>query len=290
MPRGSPEEAAVLRVMAWGVALLVMADLAVLAAAVAGWARGRSLLARRWSAAHVLMAFQAWLVPTPLVAVVGAAVFAATVPGGANPNPSWLRPVLLTALVVQNAAMVAVVLFIVLVVYDQLPAAAGLSLRNWRAKAFLGVAAAVGVMPVSAGLERLSTHLLTQSGLPGQVQRSFDAQLAQLLGMFSGPAGLLLAVLLIGIIGPLGEEVFFRGFAYRCFRARWGRTTGMLLSAALFSLIHLHPAGLLSIFAVGCALAYLYERTGTLVAPFALHAVNNVIALLAMHYRQGGGG
>lgn len=289
MPSGSPEQAATLAVLAWGVAALLLADLALVAVVILGRATRRPLLARRWSAAHVLVAFQAWLVPTLLVAAIGTAAVAVRAPGGATPDLAWLRPVLLTALVVQNVAMVAVVLFAVLVVYDQLPAAAGLSLRNGWPKAFLGLAAAAVVMPLSAGLEWLSAQALTHSALPGLVQRSFDAQLAQLLGMFSGPGGLLLAVVLIGVIGPLGEEVFFRGFVYRCFRTRWGPMAGMLLSAALFSLIHVHPAGLLSIFMVGCALAYLYERTGTLVAPFALHAVNNIIAVLALHYKQGGG-
>jgi uncharacterized protein len=288
MSRGSPEETATLTVLAFGMVVLMLADLALLGVVLAGRARGRPLLARRWSVAHVLVAFQVWLTPTLLAAVLGSVIVAIRVPGGAPADLTGLRPVLLTALMVQNVAMIAVVLFTVLVVYDQLPTAAGISLRRWRPKALLGVAAAAFVIPASAGLEQLSTQLLSRSALPGLVQRSFDAQMAQVLGMFEGPGGLLLGILMIGIIGPLGEEVFFRGFAYRCFRARWGPVPGMLLSAALFSLIHVHPVGLLPIFVVGCTLAYLYERTGTLVAPFAMHAVNNIIALLVLHAKQGG--
>jgi membrane protease YdiL (CAAX protease family) len=287
MPPGSPEQAAALAVLGYGMGVLLAADLALLAVLFGGWMRGRSLLARRWSAAHVLVAFQAWLVPTLLVAGAGTAAMAMRAPHVISGDLSWLRPVLLSALVVQNVAMVAVVLHMVLVVYDQLPAAVGLSLRGWGPKAALGVVSAAVVIPLSVGLERLSAQAISHSTLPGLVQRGFDAQMTQVLGMFSGPGGFLLALLLIGIIGPLGEEVFFRGFAYRCFRARWGRTVGVLASAALFSLIHVHPLGLLSIFVVGCALAYLYERTGTLVAPFALHAANNVAALIALQFGQG---
>ena len=140
---------------------------------------------------------------------------------------------------------------------------------------------------MAAVMERLSALVVRQAPLPTLWQRGFETQMKQFLGLFSGTEGLLLAILLIGIIAPLGEELFFRGFAYRCFRTRWGPAVGAAASAALFALVHLHPVGLLPIFVVGCALAYLYERTGSLVAPFTLHAANNIAALLVLHFSRG---
>jgi hypothetical protein len=91
-------------------------------------------------------------------------------------------------------------------------------------------------------------------------------------------------VLVVGIIGPLGEEIFFRGFAYTALRHRFGPAIAAVASAALFAVVHLNPGALIPIFLIGLVLAALYERTGTLAAPFALHAVNNTFAVILAYY------
>ncbi|MGI8970174.1 MAG: hypothetical protein ACR2HB_05640, partial [Dehalococcoidia bacterium] len=60
----SPEMQAYVAVVAIGAAVIILADLALLWVLAVGWLRGEPLLARRWSAAHVLIAFQAWLLIT----------------------------------------------------------------------------------------------------------------------------------------------------------------------------------------------------------------------------------
>ncbi len=286
MPNITPEQSALMRLVLLVAGLILLADLALFGVIVAGRVRGRSLLARRWSAAHVLIGFQAWLAITLFVSGVGMAVATVGASGaslGALAASPLMRSVLLGSLVVQNAAMIGVVLFTVVGIYDQHPRAAGLSLRGWAPRTTVGLLAAAVVLPLNALLEQLSALALRHAALPSLVQREFEAQFAQVMALFNGSGGLFLAILVIGIIAPLGEEVFFRGFAYRCFRARWGPAVATVVSAALFSLIHLHPLGALPIFVVGCALALLYERTGTLVAPFVLHAVNNTVAVLALY-------
>src|SRR5438445_10399037 len=289
-PRLTPELLAYLEVAAIGAGIVLLADLALLWVWVAGRIRGQSLLARRWSAAHVLVAFQAFLLLTLGFGILAVVMLALALPAGASgtrAEQQWTSAGVITALVVQNIAMAAVVLYTVLVLYDQRPAAVGLSLRNWAPKAALGLLAAAVVVPLNLALERLSILALQHAAFPRLVQRAYQEQFAQLLSMFKGPGGLALEILLIGFIAPFGEELFFRGFAYRCFRARWGPVAGMLASAAFFAAIHLHPVGLLPILFVGCVLAYLYERTGTLVAPFALHAANNMVAVLAAYFSHG---
>src|SRR5713226_2657833 len=67
MARGpdlSPEMQAYAATAAIGMALVLLADLALLWVMVASRLRGKPLLARRWSAAHVLIAFQGWLLIT----------------------------------------------------------------------------------------------------------------------------------------------------------------------------------------------------------------------------------
>src|SRR5205807_4010647 len=85
------------------------------------------------------------------------------------------------------------------------------------------------------------------------------------------PLALGLMVVIIGLAGPFAEEVFFRGFAYRALRERFGVGTAMVASALLFSAAHLNPVGLVPIFLIGLFLAWLYDRTVSLAAPGGMH-------------------
>ena len=46
--------------------------------------------------------------------------------------------------------------------------------------------------------------------------------------------------------------------------------------ACAFAALHAHPVGFLPIMLIGAVLAYLYEKTGTLVAPITAHIVHNL--------------
>ena len=88
------------------------------------------------------------------------------------------------------------------------------------------------------------------------------------------------------VIAPIGEEFFFRGVLFRSLRDRHGFAVGAVGSGIAFGLIHYIPgpaidALLLMIVMVftGAALAYIYERRGTIVAPMAAHVTFNVIGL-----------
>ncbi len=101
-----------------------------------------------------------------------------------------------------------------------------------------------------------------------------------------------LAVFVV-LLAPAYEELLFRRVLFgRLWQA--GRPLlGMLLSSAAFALVHEVPGtsgnGPLEILqlwliygGMGAAFAWLYQRTGTLWAPVAAHALNNAIALTAL--------
>ena len=98
---------------------------------------------------------------------------------------------------------------------------------------------------------------------------------------------LALTALLACAIGPVAEEFFFRGVVYATIRRRVSRVLAMAISGALFALIHTNVVGFLPILLLGGLLAYLYERTGSLIAPIAVHVLHNTLLLsLAMVFRQ----
>ena len=85
-----------------------------------------------------------------------------------------------------------------------------------------------------------------------------------------------MSALFAAIFGPIAEEIFFRGFMYPAVRKKWGIAAGVIGTSVLFSLLHTHIVGFLPILALGMLLAYLYEKTGSLVVPMAVHMIHNV--------------
>ncbi|MFO7738850.1 MAG: CPBP family intramembrane glutamic endopeptidase, partial [Desulfatiglandaceae bacterium] len=76
-----------------------------------------------------------------------------------------------------------------------------------------------------------------------------------------------------GLVGPIAEEVFFRGVLYGFFR-RWGALIAVVLSSALFVLAHLPGIPVTQLIgAVVFALAY--EKAGSLTAPITIHVLGN---------------
>ena len=65
-----------------------------------------------------------------------------------------------------------------------------------------------------------------------------------------------------------------------------GRRWAFFGSAALFAAIHLSLLSLLPIFVLGLGLAWVYDRTKSLLAPMAMHAtVNGISVALALLVR-----
>lgn len=103
------------------------------------------------------------------------------------------------------------------------------------------------------------------------------------------PAVFALTTLLACVVGPLAEEVFFRGVLYPALRRKTSRVVAMLVSGAVFAMIHTNLIGFLPIMLLGSLLAYLYERTGSLLAPLAVHVVHNTLLIsLAVVVREMG--
>jgi membrane protease YdiL (CAAX protease family) len=92
-------------------------------------------------------------------------------------------------------------------------------------------------------------------------------------------AVLALTALLACLVGPVAEECFFRGVVFAALRRRVSRAAAMGVSAGAFALLHGNPIGFPSIWLLGCLLAYLYERTGSLAAPLAVHVLHNTLLM-----------
>ena len=95
------------------------------------------------------------------------------------------------------------------------------------------------------------------------------------------PHEIVLYLLVAGLLGPIAEEVFFRGFVYGYLR-RWGVITALAGSTLLFVLAHPQlPALPVPQVIGGIIFALAYEKEGSLAAPVTIHVLGN-LALLTL--------
>jgi membrane protease YdiL (CAAX protease family) len=93
---------------------------------------------------------------------------------------------------------------------------------------------------------------------------------------FTALAILVLAVL----VAPIVEELVFRGYTYTVLRQRIGRNATIVLTAALFAILHYEATHLyaLAVFPIGLSLGMIREMTGSIKPAILFHAFNNFLA------------
>ena len=107
-----------------------------------------------------------------------------------------------------------------------------------------------------------------------------DARYEALEAMFSSPP-LIIQILVVGIIGPVMEELLFRGILFRRLRDYTGFYVGAVLSAAAFGIAHGNITQGIYALILGILLAALYEHFGTLKACICAHIANNMFSIAA---------
>lgn len=108
--------------------------------------------------------------------------------------------------------------------------------------------------------------------------------------MIFGPTQTIwLSTINIVLWAAIFEELGFRGLVYTTLRSRFNAKLAIIVSAALFSALHLYSlTGFLSIFWSGLVLAYLYERYRSLLPGMLIHGAGNLLNLgtVLLFYRE----
>ncbi len=89
-------------------------------------------------------------------------------------------------------------------------------------------------------------------------------------------------LVVVAFVGPVIEEVFFRGFLYSAFKKSWGILPALFISSVLFSVAHLEIYSFIPLFIIGWLLAYIFEKTQSLLPAIFLHASYNLILILVL--------
>lgn len=115
------------------------------------------------------------------------------------------------------------------------------------------------------------------------------AGLTDFLTNFDTPLQLLLALLVIGVIPALGEEVLFRGVIQRKLAEEWVNVhVAIWVAAALFSAIHVQFYGFFPRMLLGALFGYLYYWSGSLWVAIFAHFVNNgfMVVMLYLYHHE----
>ncbi len=199
---------------------------------------------------------------------------------------------LTTLVILQDGVPLTLMLYVVRKRYAQPLSALGV--RWERAFPLLGLGLLVGLaaIPISTVTERLATFLIGTVIGHARAEALAAAEqagnlLAEVLRHPLTTRELVWLLVLIGVLVPIGEELFFRGFVYGAVRAHRGVPLAVGLSALLFALAHQYVFDFLPILVLGVILAVLYERTRTLLPGVVVHGVNNIVAVLVLLYKNG---
>jgi len=176
---------------------------------------------------------------------------------------------------------IAAVFYFVLNERRQDAAALGLTLKRFFTNIRYGVFAYVGLIPILASVMFLTMVLFNIFEIPVEPQ-----PIVTMLREESHMPTLIYMGFFSAFAGPIVEEIFFRGFAYSVFRKRFGIFAGIVLSAAFFAYVHANLASFFPIFCLGILLAYIYERTGSLIPSMTVHIIHNSITLFLLLFAK----
>jgi membrane protease YdiL (CAAX protease family) len=97
-----------------------------------------------------------------------------------------------------------------------------------------------------------------------------------------------LATVAIAVVAPVVEETFFRGVIFGALRQRWPLWTALFASALIFAAAHAISLGgsvlvlAPELFVLGCALAWLRERSKSLYPGMMMHGTFNLLGAIAI--------
>lgn len=103
-------------------------------------------------------------------------------------------------------------------------------------------------------------------------------------GLFVFDFKILIVLLEVAILGPIVEEVIFRGGIMQALKTKFSTPVAIIGSSLAFALIHQWSIVVLpGIFIMGLLFGYLYHKFGNIYAPIGLHMLINGFNVIAVN-------
>ncbi len=92
----------------------------------------------------------------------------------------------------------------------------------------------------------------------------------------------MLFILSIEIIflGPISEELFFRGFIYNFLKKKLDWKSAVIITSIVFAFLHSSIWGFFIVFILSIGICYIYEKTRNIVSAIVFHSLYNTLSLV----------
>lgn len=144
----------------------------------------------------------------------------------------------------------------------------GFTVPNWKRVLLIGICSYIAMIPIVVGSGLLSKFFLPQEKI------SSNPIIPVLFSDISLTNRILLGII-IAALAPIMEELFFRGILYKTIRLAFTPKFSIPFTAFLFAILHSDPLGFLPLFSMGCLLAFIAEKSGTIVPGMIMHSLWN---------------
>jgi len=155
-----------------------------------------------------------------------------------------------------------------------------IGMQHWKTSTFKNIMWLLGTFVgsmIAMQLAALPAHLM------GAEAPQNDANVLIAIQMLGVP----LSIIVLGLAGPIVEEVIYRGFLIE--KRKIPLWVCVILSSSLFAFAHLHGlslidfAGILPHFATALVFGIAYVVTGNITLPIIVHVLNNTPAIILVH-------
>jgi membrane protease YdiL (CAAX protease family) len=153
----------------------------------------------------------------------------------------------------------------------------GLRAKNLKRALSLASIVAIAILPVAWLLQGASVAALKKFGFPVEEQTA-----VQLLADSKSVGLTIYLGVFAVVIAPVAEEFIFRGVLFPFVKQLGFPKSAWLGVSALFALIHFDAGTFVPLFALALALTWLYEKTGSLLAPIFAHSLFNAVNLAVL--------
>jgi membrane protease YdiL (CAAX protease family) len=236
-----------------------------------------------WGVREILLALLAAVCITGLVVVASSALLAVLgIPSDRAEHDALGTAILLLGQLVIDAGAVGAAAWLSLRRYHLGPVAWGL-----RRQQPVSVPAVAGVLVAS-----FATLLGYQAGVSALGLEALKPESNVPQGLFEHPQVMPLTLLLVVVVAPLAEEMFFRGFLFQGLRRALGTHGAALVSGFGFAAIHIMSRDLIGLLipftVIGYLFAVLLASTGSLWNAVLVHFAFNLIGVMGELAGAGG--
>lgn len=139
------------------------------------------------------------------------------------------------------------------------------------------------IFPLMFGMMLIAEFLTTQIPVTGPFFGKMFEIFSELMEQMTKDTSMM--ILLAVFMAPIFEEIVFRGIIQKGLINKGMKPMHAIwIAAIVFGIVHANPWQFVGAVLLGFVLGIVYERTGSLLMPILLHAFNNGLSTIFLHY------